>query len=108
MKLRVVGGISVLLLSACAKEAPPPPNFASLDRGESLALESGGRGAYGTWHAGPDRSEQATCVEPPGGIGAEEDAAGWRRFEACMEWFNGLIDRSAYQARLEEEAPGAR
>ncbi|WP_018632686.1 hypothetical protein [Neomegalonema perideroedes] len=95
MRMLVLGGIAVLGLSACAKEAPPP-NFANLDRGESLALESGGRGAYGTWHAGPDRGEQATCVEPPGEIGAEA----WRRFEACMEWFNGLTDRAGYQARL--------
>ncbi|MDD2867629.1 hypothetical protein [Neomegalonema sp.] len=99
MRILVLGGISLLILSACGREPPAPaPNFASLDRGESLALESGGRGAYGTWHAGPDRGEQATCVEPP----AEAGATGWLRFEACMGWFNGLTDRAAYQARLEE------
>ena len=102
MRILVFGGFLTLVLSGCAtlgaETEQAAANFANLDRGESLALSSGGRGAYSTWHAGPDRSEQATCVEPS----VEAGAAGWRRFEACMSWFNGLSDRSGYQARLAE------
>lgn len=100
MRTVFLGAACAIALSACASAPDPAANFANLDRGESLGLAEGGRGAYSTWHAGPDRSEQATCVEPP----AEAGPAGWRRFEACMAWFNGLTDRGAYQTRLGELA----